>query len=185
MKNLVLILSLFFAQTIIAQENKPKAEKEKVELSEAEEQALIEKIGRAVEKKRGYIKNRNSVKGKGLKVSIKGVYVNYRKLFFLFDVENKSNIDYVIEGAFFNTTPLKKGKDKILLEEKVFNPIWTNEIDVIKKKSKVKMVYGFDVFTLNDNKILNFNLREEDGEREVNLVIKPETILGAEYIRVK
>ena len=47
------------------------------------------------------------------------------------------------------------------------------------------MVYAFDKFTINDNKVLNFIIREENGEREINLAIKPEMIINAEFIRVK
>ena len=63
-------------------------------------------------------------------------------------------------------------------------PIWDNNIQVIKKKSTEKLVFAFDKFTLNDEKVLNATLREKDGEREINIVITPKQIINAEYIRL-
>lgn len=145
----------------------------------------VEKIGKAVEKKSGYIRNRNSVYSKGILAFIKGVYVSKKHIYFLFEVKNKSNIDYDIEGTFFNTNSVKRRNENLELDEKLFIPVWDNGVKNFKTKSWTKVVYAFDKFTINDNKVLNFIIREENGEREINLAIKPEMIINAEFIRVK
>lgn len=145
----------------------------------------VEKIGKAVEKKSGYIRNRNSVYSKGILAFIKGVYVSKKHIYFLFEVKNKSNIDYDIEGTFFNTNSVKRRNENLELDEKLFIPVWDNGVKNFKTKSWTKVVYAFDKFTINDNKVLNFIIREENGEREINLTIKPEMIINAEFIRVK
>lgn len=154
---------------------------EEIEVSDSNKE--YERVANLIEKKQGFIKNRNSVYEKGILGFMKGVYVKNNVIYLLFEMKNTSNLDYEIDGEFFNTTPIRKNKETINLEEKVFNPIWSNEVKTIKKKSWVKLIYAFEKFTLNNDKILNFNLRERNGEREINIVIKPKYIIDAEYIR--
>ena len=115
---------------------------------------------------------------------MKGVYTNDNKVFVYIEIKNTSNLDYEIESVFFNTSPIKKRREDLELEEKNFMPIWDNKVEVIKKKSTQKLVFAFDKFTLNDEKVLNATLREKDGEREINIVITPKQIINAEYIRL-
>ena len=82
----------------------------------------VAKIGKEVEKKAGYIRNRNSVYSKGILAFIKGVYVSKKHIYFLFEVKNKSNIDYDIEGTFFNTNSIKRRNENLELDEKLFIP---------------------------------------------------------------
>lgn len=154
------------------------------EIAENQLAERLEKIGQMISKKGGYIKNRNSVYYKGIIAMFKGVYTNENKIYILLDVKNTSNLDYDIESVFFNTSPVGKKKENLELEERNFLPIWDNKISVIKKKSSQKLVYAFDKFTLNDEKVMNVTLRENDGEREINIVVTPNQISEAEYIRL-
>ena len=175
MKSLKLILIFMFSSLFVHAQEQNQEESDSIK---------IVKVAKLLEKRHGYINNRNSVYEKGILVSIKGIYVNNKKLFFVFETKNKSNLDYDISGEFFNTTPISREREKVALEEKVFMPIWTNNISVLKKKSTTRLIYVFDKFTLNDNKVLNFILREENGEREINLKIKPDKIIEARYIMI-
>ena len=168
------------SKPIKAVEIVPSAE----EISERQSAERLDKIGELISKKSGYIKNRNSVYYKGIIAMFKGVYTNDNKIYFLFDIKNTSNLDYDIESVFFNTSPVGKRKENLELEERNFAPIWDNKVTVIKKKSSQKLVYAFDKFTLNDEKVLNATLRENDGEREVNIVVTPNQISEADYIRL-
>lgn len=141
-------------------------------------------VGNVILKKSGFVKNRNSVYYKGIIGMMKGVYTNDNKVFVYIEIKNTSNLDYEIESVFFNTSPIKKRREDLELEEKNFMPIWDNKVEVIKKKSTQKLVFAFDKFTLNDEKVLNATLREKDGEREINIVITPKQIINAEYIRL-
>ena len=155
---------------------------EKTEQELAEEKLPL--VGNVILKKSGYVKNRNSVYYKGIIGMMKGIYTNDNKVFVYLEIKNTSNLDYDIESVFFNTSPIKKRRENLELEEKNFMPIWDNNIQVIKKKSTEKLVFAFDKFTLNDEKVLNATLREKDGEREINIVITPKQIINAEYIRL-
>lgn len=132
-----------------------------------------------VAKMKGYINNRNSVEVRGVEGFVKGVYSGNGKIYILLEIDNRSNINYDIESSIFITTPIEK-KGRILdTEEKNFFPIYTNQPETINKKSKQKLVYVFDKFTISENKTLNFVLSEIEGEREIKLEIKPKYILEA------
>lgn len=132
-----------------------------------------------VAKMKGYINNRNSAEVRGVEGFVKGVYSGNGKIYILLEIDNRSNINYDIESSIFITTPIEK-KGRILdTEEKNFFPIYTNQPETINKKSKQKLVYVFDKFTISENKTLNFVLSEIEGEREIKLEIKPKYILEA------
>lgn len=204
-RNLIVILLLgamipFNAQTkkkmvknktnkVAVQNQKPAIDTVSVSTTETEanntpaQSNNVAKVGELVAKKSGYITNRNSVFYKGMLGFFKGVYTNNNRIYLLFEFKNSSNLDYDIESIFFTTSPVGKRSDNLELEEKTFMPIWDNGVTKIQKKSWVKLVYAFDKFTLNDQKVLNLTMREKDGEREINLIITPKHIINAEYIK--
>lgn len=156
-------------------------------IEKTEQELALEKVplvANIIAKKSGYINNRNSVYYKGILAMLKGIYTNNNKIFVYIEIKNSSNIDYEIESAFFNTSPVKRKNEDLELEEKNFLPIWDNKVQIIKKKSTEKLIFAFDKFTLNDEKVLNATFREKDGEREINIVITPSQISKSEYIRL-
>ena len=134
-------------------------------------------------KKSGWIKNRNSFYVRGIEGFVKGVYSGSGKLYVLIELANRTNISYDIESAVFITAPTKKANKEIEQEEKVFQPIWSNQPEALQKKETKKLVYAFDKFTIADNKKLLFIMNEIDGERTLTLDIKPDYIINAEFIK--
>lgn len=134
-------------------------------------------------KKSGWIKNRNSFYVRGIEGFVKGVYSGSGKVYVLIELANRTNISYDIESAVFITAPTKKADKEIEQEEKVFQPIWTNQPVTLQKKETKKLVYAFDKFTIADNKKLLFVMNEVDGERTLTLEIKPDYIINAEFIK--
>ena len=134
-------------------------------------------------KKSGWIKNRNSFYVRGIEGFVKGVYSGSGKVYVLIELANRTNISYDIESAVFITAPTKKADKEIEQEEKVFQPIWTNQPETLQKKETKKLVYAFDKFTIADNKKLLFVMNEVDGERTLTLEIKPDYIINAEFIK--
>lgn len=131
----------------------------------------------------GYIKNRNSSNYRNIHLYIKGIYIDKGKLFFLFNLANKSNIDYKIERFQFFTMPLKKSKKRIENEEKEFIPIFFYKpLTEIKANSKETMVAVFDQFTLNDQKKLEVTMTENGGERTLKLEIDSEKVVKAKQL---
>lgn len=151
------------------------------EVNEQEEQ--YEVIAKKIIQKNGWINNRNSAFVRGIEGFVKGVYVNDGKLYVLIEVANRTNINYDVETISFITDPIQVRNRQIAAEEKIFSPIYSTQTETIAKKSKERLVFVFDKFTISDNKNLLFVMSEIDGERTLTLEVKPKYIVGAEYVK--
>lgn len=140
-------------------------------------------IAEKIIKKNGWIKNRNSAFVRGIEGFVKGVYVGGGKVYVLIEVANRTNINYDIESISFITSPVQVKDRQIEAEEKIFSPIYAIQTESIAKKSREKLLFVFDKFTISDNKNLLFIMSEIDGERTLSLDIKPKYIIGAEYVK--
>lgn len=154
----------------------------KPEIVAEEAKQDFESTANKILKKSGWIKNRNSFYVRGIEGFVKGVYSGNGKIYVLLEIANRTNIPYDIESAVFITAPISKGRKTIEVEEKVFQPIWSNQPETFAKKTTKKLVYVFDKFTISDNKNLLFVLNETEGERTLTLEIKPNYIINSEYI---
>lgn len=147
------------------------------------EKMSVEEVTQAIYNYDGYINNRNKASYKDIYVTIKGVYIDKGKLFFLFNIANKSTIDYKVERFQFFTMPIKRGKKRIENEEKEYLPLfYYKSLTEIKAKTEEVVVIVFDKFTLNDQKKLQVTMSEDGGERTVKLDIDTEKILKARQI---
>lgn len=149
----------------------------------AENPEQYEIIAQKIIKKNGWIKNRNSAFVRGIEGFVKGVYVGGGKVYVLIEVANRTNINYDVESISFITSPVQVKDRQIEAEEKIFSPIYAIQTESIAKKSREKLLFVFDKFTISDNKNLLFIMSEIDGERTLSLDIKPKYIVGAEYVK--
>lgn len=161
------------------------AEPAKVETPTVENVTTVEKptyevLAEKVLKEKGWINNRNSALVNGVEGFVKGVYSGNGKIFVLLEVSNRSNINYDVESAVFITSPVERNGKTIDTEEKTFIPIFSNQPESFNKKSKQRLVYVFDKFTIAGDKTLHFVMNEIDGERTLTLEIKPKYILEAD-----
>ena len=150
---------------------------------EAQNREPYEIIAQKIIKKNGWIKNRNSAFVRGVEGFVKGVHVGGGKVYVLIELANRTNINYDIESISFITSPVQVNDRQIEAEEKIFSPIYTIQTESIAKKSREKLLFVFDKFTISDNKNLLFIMSEIDGERTLSLDIKPKYIVGAEYVK--
>lgn len=149
------------------------------EVVEVPEKPQYEITAEKVLKQKGFINNRNSAAIRGVEGFVKGVYSGNGKIYVLLEIDNRSNINYDIESSVFVTSPIEKRGRLIDTEEKTFIPIYSNQPDTINKKTKQKLVYVFDKFTISEDKTLHFVLNESEGERTLTLEVKPKYILEA------
>lgn len=140
---------------------------------------VYEKLGKKILQKNGWINNRNSVTKRGISVYLKGVYSTKDNIAFLMEFNNNTNIAYDIESLVFISSI--KNQQKSLLDEgeKPYSYYYTNLPDSFDIKSKTKVVFVFDKFTISDNKRLEMIMNEIDGERTLTLPISSKTILKA------
>lgn len=132
---------------------------------------------------RGYINSRNSAEFRKIILYIKGIYIDNGKLYFLMEIDNRSNIKYDVNKLAFFTSAKKKSKKQIDAEEQEFEPLYIyKELNHIKAKSTVKFVAVFNKFTLNSDKEMEITLSEKNGERVVRLLINTEHITDAQKI---
>lgn len=155
-----------------------------------EEKADYITLAEKLVKKAGNINNRNSVLYKRVEAFIKGVYSGSGKIYFLVEIQNRSNIPYEIESISFNSpepivdkSMVDGSNEKTKVEEYNFIPIWDNRPEKLERKSKTKIVFVFDKFTISDKRDLVMLVKETDGERELELKIKSKFLNNAEYIK--
>lgn len=156
---------------------------EEVKAPVVTEKPDYEKTAEKILKTKGWIRNRNSALVRGVEGFVKGVYSANGKIFVMLEIANRSNINYDIMNISFVTTPVKKKGVDFDTEEKLFLPIWSNQPETIAKKNTQKIVFVFDKFTINEDKTLFAVVDENQGERKLTLEIKPQYILGAEYVK--
>ena len=168
------------AEAPVQQSIEKVAEKNEHEVETPEQYEII---AQKIIKKNGWIKNRNSAFVRGIEGFVKGVYVGDGKVYVLIEVANRTNINYDIESISFITSPVQVKDRQIEAEEKIFSPIYAIQTESIAKKSREKLLFVFDKFTISDNKNLLFIMSEIDGERTISLDIKPKYIVGAEYVK--
>lgn len=142
-----------------------------------------ENVVELVYNEKGYINSRNSASYKKIFLEIKGVYIENGKLYFLFSLENKSNIKYDIHSLSFITVSLKKRKKALGAEEQEYTPLfYYKDVSNIEPNNKKNLVVVFDKFTINDQKNLEVTLTEKNGERAVRLLINTNIINNAKRI---
>lgn len=139
--------------------------------------AIAEKILR----KKGWISNRNSFYTRGMLGFIKGVYSADKKIFVLAEFKNNTNINYDVESISFLSNPVKNSVKQIEADEKIYQPVYNTEAEVINKKSSKKVVFVFEKFTIADDKNIILIMNELEGERTISLEIKPKYISNAEF----
>ncbi len=140
---------------------------------------IVDKI---IEEK-GYIRNRNTKKYKKIFFSIRGVYVEKEKLYFLFNIKNKSNINYKIDNISFVSVPISNAKRKVNSEGKECRPLFFyKSLDNIASKTNKNIVAVFNKFTINNEKKLEVTLSEVNGERTIKLIINSKFISDARKI---
>lgn len=126
----------------------------------------LEKISKDIISKGGYINNRNIVINKRIEVIHKGIYFEKGKMFFLFHINNNSNIPFDVENISFEILPLNE--NSMIHQPKQITPIYIhNDMQVIAPKSKNKIVFAFDTFTMSDDKKLRFTINEKGGDRNI------------------
>lgn len=131
----------------------------------------------------GFIKDRNSANYRNIYITLKGVYIDKGKLFFLFKLANKSTINYKIERFQFFTMPIKRDKKLIENEEKEYVPLFYYKgLTDIQAKSEEIVVFVFEQFTLNDQKKIQVTMTENGGERTVRLDIDSKKIIQAKQM---
>lgn len=154
---------------------------------EIKEEPIVDNTSEIIEKlsnKKGFISHRNSVYVRGIEAFIKGVYANNDKVYIMIELENNTNIKYDIESTSFVTALADKKKAKeVIQEEKIFVPVKSSQGENLDPKTKYKVIYAFEKFTIAEDVNLIFSMEEENGDRNIKLPISSKYFIKAEYIK--
>lgn len=130
---------------------------------------------------RGYIKSRNFTTKGNVSLYVKGVYIQNDYMYFLFDIENKSNIKYELDDIKFFIINEEKLNNTSIEREELTPKFSYEKWGSLNGKEKHTFVIGFEKFTLSNRNLL-VEIFEKKGDRNLNLVINHKLIENAKNL---
>jgi len=125
---------------------------------------------------RGFL--HNSVKVEKLRVRVTGIYLKQGLMWLAFRVKNNSSVDYRPEFIRLSVQDRRKVK-RMAVQEIALDPTFCGAPKVIPGNTTRKFAIGYLPFTLSKSKQLVLSMAEENGGREVTLMLKSKSILRA------
>lgn len=116
---------------------------------------------------------------------MKGIFIDSDYLFFVVEIENRSNINYDIDFLKFLTRNNKLlNTKKYAIQETVLEPVFilNDSINTVDANSSVLKVFVFKKFTIASDKKMFVELWEKGGERQLNFTLDDADILEAKKI---
>lgn len=126
-----------------------------------------------------------SKKNNKIGLSLQGIYIHDNTIFYHLKVKNRSNIDYDIDFLRFYVRDKKQVKRTASQEEEIMPVYVQGDTKSIKGRSEIDLVYALEKFTIPDAKHLVIELFEENGGRNLELLINNRMIVNAKPVPVK
>lgn len=154
---------------------------------EKEEQLIAQKDSLSPNKildmvlKRGEGLVRSEVVKKGkIKLCLRNIYVHDEDLYFHIEITNRSNLKYSIDFYnFFMCSNLKKALKTTTSQEVQIPFSFMKEIKEINAGQVENVVLKLKKFTLEDDKIANFEIYEKEGGRHLRIKISNTELITA------
>ena len=107
----------------------------------------------------------------GIKLTTKNIVFDREQLYFVFEIENKSGLDYDVDFLEIGVQSRAKGKRKSS-QRIVKQPLYKHQFpNKIKKGERVRFVYVLSKYSLSNNNRVVVQLHEAQGERDLKLKI--------------
>lgn len=115
---------------------------------------------------------------------LSGVFTDQDIIAFHLYAKNKSKIDYPIDFVKAHIADKKTGKRYLTQEEELypFYSYYSDDGNVIHGKDDIDIVFFYKKFTIPKEKILYFELYEENGGRNLRFNAPYKTIINAEVM---
>ena len=115
--------------------------------------------------------------------SVDNIFIRDNLIFFVLNVENKSNINYDIDFIKLMVKDKKRLK-RTTIQETELMPVHTHRYQpVIAGKQSNKFVYVFEKFTIPDKKILTAEMYEQNGGRHLKITMENSDINASKPIK--
>ena len=115
----------------------------------------------------GHLTKRNY----SIKLTTKNIVYDKEHLYFVFEIENKSGLDYDVDFLEVAVQSRAKGKRKSS-QRIVKQPLYKHQFPKkVKKGERVRFVYVLSKFSLSNNNRVVVQLHEAQGERDLKLKI--------------
>lgn len=132
----------------------------------------------------GYLASRNSVRYKKMYLTVRGIYISNEKIYFRIMVENKSNISYDVDMISFIVKAKEMAKNATQESTQLFWTSVSGNDKSVPANACQELVFEFDKFTIGKNKILNVEMMEKSGERNLVLPIDNDWVINAREVRL-
>lgn len=141
-------------------------------------------ISQDILKAGGYIKNRNIIINKKMELIHRGIYFQNKNSYFLFELNNNSNIPFEIENYIFEIITIEDDKSSHQARSVAPTHIY-NKLKRIEAKTRNKLIFVLEPFTISDNKKLRVTIAEKGGERNLVYEISPKTLAETKILNNK
>ena len=138
---------------------------------------------RSILEESGYLVSRNSVRYKKMYLTLKGIYVHKDKLYFRILIENKSNISYDTEMISFIIKAKEKANNATQETTLLYPVLVYGNKSGINANGSSELIFEFDKFTIGRDKLLNIEMIEKSGERNLVLEVDNDWIINAKSVK--
>lgn len=117
-----------------------------------------------------------------MELRLNGIYINHDILYFRFQLKNKSNVGYDVDGITFSLKDKQKSK-RTATQETVMQPVYSyGSFTSVPGDSSSTCIIALPKFTLPDSKYLSIQILEKNGGRNLSLSLKNRHIMKATAI---
>ncbi|MDR6462771.1 conjugative transposon protein TraN [Chryseobacterium sediminis] len=118
----------------------------------------------------------------GIQFLLKSLYVHEGKLYFIFQIKNKSNVPFDVDFVTFKITD-KKNLKRTVVQDRVLSPLRTYSPNpTVNYQSDGEFLYLMDQFTLLEDQIVEIELMEKDGGRHQKIQIENSDLISAKVV---
>ena len=114
----------------------------------------------------------------------RGIYFQNKNSYFLFELNNNSNIPFEIENYIFEIITIENDKSSHQARSVAPTHIY-NKLKRVEAKTRNKLIFVLEPFTISDNKKLRVTIAEKGGERNLVYEISPKTLAETKILNNK
>lgn len=142
---------------------------------------LVQARAQKVWNKRSTI-DRTGDHSNGIRISIKGIYINGNELYFQIGLENRSVIDYDIKILRLFIVDKKKSK-RTTSQELSIDPVYIlGDTRLLRTNTEQTLVVAVPKFTIPDKKTFIVQMQENNGGRNLRISIENKDLLKAHIV---